>query len=144
MDIIEKYIQAATEQARLKHTEDKTTAERDLLLSLDGATDITELDFLKLIHICLNTPSQQINVLGWGQIERLKSTIHDNYLLDIDYTDKPIVKESYWAWLNLDTDELTANKPFEAMIAGQDIVRLPDYRPIGIGWRELVERLKKG
>ena len=111
MDVIERYIQAAKEYAKTKRTQDKLEFERDLLLSLNGAVDITELDFIQLLHICLNTPLKHLEVFGWGQVERLRQAIHDKYLLDIDYTDRPIVQESFSAWLNLDTRELTASRP---------------------------------
>jgi hypothetical protein len=76
-----------------------------------------------------------------ADIDRLAVEIKNKFLLAIGWHNgKPAITESFEVWLNLDTMELSAVKPYDAFTENDNCVLLEDYRKVNtaINWRELV------
>jgi hypothetical protein len=74
-------------------------------------------------------------------IDLIAEDIKNYFLLAIGWENgKPAVSECFKAWLNIDTMELSAVKPYDAFVDADSCVLLEDYRKVNtaIKWRELV------
>lgn len=122
------------ECGQYSRTDERETA-RNILLGMP-AVDCSKQEFIDLL--CLLLDSKQRN----ADIDRLAEEIKGKYLLAIGWSNgKPAVSECFQVWLNLDTMELSAVKPYDAFIENDNCVLLEDYRKVetAINWRDLVE-----
>lgn len=118
---------------QMRGTDERETA-RNIILGLP-AVDCSKQEFIDLLCVLLECKHRN------ADIDRLAVEIRNKFLLAIGWhKGKPAITESFEAWLNLDTMELSAVKPYDAFIDADNCVLLEDYRKVNnaINWRDLV------
>lgn len=136
---MKEYLQKCNEEYKALQAAGKKPEEaeynRKVLLGLPQV-QCTEIELRRCLAASL--PKTFHSILP---LDLLKQLIRLYYLLTIDYQEgKPIVKEDYTAWLNLDTMELAASLPYDAFSQADNCVFIADYRKAGqgIAWNNLV------
>lgn len=125
------------------NSKEEATFIRNLLLSF-GNYEYTEEVFYHKIAKCLDSDAFIHNAVwgylaGYDQKDVIKMELQNRYLLEIDESkEKPIIVESYKAWLNLRTHELTARIHTEPKWEWRQI---QDYRVMkDVNWYDLVDK----
>lgn len=119
---------------QMRGTDERETA-RQILLGMPADIDCNLQEYIDFLDCLLDSKQK------YTDIDRIAVEIKNHFLLAIGWhKGKPAITECFEAWLNLDTMELSAVKPYDAFTENDNCVLLEDYRKVNnaINWRDLV------
>lgn len=131
---IKQYLETCGARWRDNRPTNEEEYNRQVILGLPQDIECSYQDFIDFITILAIGKDKRYN-----KIEHIQEDVKNKYLIQVEWNDKPIVKELFAAWLNLDTMELSVKKPYDAFSEKDSCILIEDYRQVStrINWIDL-------
>lgn len=134
---IKEYLELKNKTFQECQEMDEREFAREALLDFNNHNiECTEDEFCAFLW-CMVAEKQALKPLG---VEETAKQLHNKYLVSAFWNNgKPKIEESFEVWFNLESDEISVEKPLDAFGENDSCVKIEDYRIIdGINWKDLV------